>query len=102
MRYAPVLVLSALIGAAASVYTSAAKADAYIGVPVPAVLTCVVPQPGYYGPLPFCPPGYFYHRRWVNGPGYYHYRPAYYGYRRGWDHGHAGYGHGHGGRAHRR
>jgi hypothetical protein len=82
MRYAKALVLTALVGAAASLYTpSAQAAGVYVGIglPVPAGVP-VVPAYYPYAQPPYVGIGYVGPRFWGYGyRGYYHYgHPGYF------------------------
>jgi len=80
MRYATALVLTVLIGAAASLYTPSAKAaGVYVGIGLP-VVAPVVPAYYPYGRAPYVGFGYVGPRFWGYGyRGYYHYgRPGYF------------------------
>jgi hypothetical protein len=90
MRFATVLVLTGLIGAAASVYTPTAQAGVYVGVrvPVPVIAPPVVVAPVVSVPIPrvyyAAPPVPYVAIGW-RGPGW------------GYGYGHWGYhGYGHG------
>jgi hypothetical protein len=103
MRYAAALVLTGLVGAAASLYTPSAHAGVYVGVgvPGPVVIAPRVAVAAPYLSLGYRGPAWGY-SRWGYGPGYGHFygRPGYYngGWGRGgWDRG----GWGHGGGDHR-
>jgi hypothetical protein len=76
MRYLTALILSLGLGAAAGLYTPAAKAGVVVdvGLPVPAVVAPYYYQP-YYHPRPY----------WF-GAGYYGPRYWYYGHRGYWGH----------------
>jgi hypothetical protein len=98
MRYAAALVLTSLVGAAASLYTPSAQAGVYVGIglPVPVVAPPVAVSapvaPAYY---PYAPAAYvgvgyrgpvwggYGYGRWGYGPGYRFYGHPGYGYR-GW------------------
>jgi hypothetical protein len=87
MRYVTALVLTVLVGAAASLYTpSAQAAGVYVGIglPVPAV---VLPATAYYpyAPAPFVGIGFAGPRFWGYGyRGYYGYAHPGYFYRGGY------------------
>jgi hypothetical protein len=94
MRYTAALLLTGLVGAAASLYTPSAHAGVYVGVGVPAPVIAprvVVGVPAYYpyGPAPYVAvgyrgPAYWGYGRWGYGPGYHFYGHPGYGYRGGW------------------
>jgi hypothetical protein len=112
MRYAAALVLTGLVGAAASLYTPGANAGVYVGVGVPAPVIVAprvtVAAPGYpYIAGPYLSVGYrapaWGYSRWGYGPGYRYYgHPGY--LHGGWGYGsrgHDGWAHGGGGYHHR-
>lgn len=89
MRYLTALILSLGLGAAAGLYTPAAKAGVVVGIglPVPAVVAAP-----YYYPRPYWFGAGYYGPRYEGYHGWYGH--PYFGYRGYW--GHAGYrGHWH-------
>lgn len=99
MRYLTALVLTGLVGAAASVYTPSAQAGVYVGVglPIPVIAPRVVVNapvgPAYYpyAPGPYVGVGYRgpgYGGAWGYGHGYRgNWHPGY-AYRGGWGYHH--------------
>lgn len=91
MRYLPALWLAIGLGAAASVYTSAASAGVYVGVGIaPPVIAAPAPYLGppivRVTPPPYALPYYGY------GPAYWHgYGPHYFGPRGYWGPGFRGW-----------